>query len=305
MSKFIKDGVLQPGNYTISTKGYTHICAADEGSGFDGSSEVYAKNSDTNEILFNAEKDRFFTLKNNETGEEEIISAICDSNSGLLFFKRDESENKTDETDIDEEERDEDDEEERDEEADLYWRYGIHSDQLIVMNNSDGLYVETDQFYYEEYAPEGIVEKSFEIKEPLNLSNTSFQLYEDDENERSFFLIVFPEIGRINNIKEKGEGAKHGFAIDDDWGNYSLAEIRNYLGGPDITDPGVSYTEIYDGFIIKDGVLKAYKGFSNRIVIPKIVTEIADNVFLFPVESIKMPDKSIKVGKNFPWDKVL
>lgn len=83
---------------------------------------------------------------------------------------------------------------------------------------------------------------------------------------------------------------------------------RAYLDGTepeDFSDPSAAFTESFDGFVIKDDVLKAYKGYSDKIVIPKRVTEIADNVFLFPVESIFMPNKGIKVGKGFPWDKVL
>lgn len=65
------------------------------------------------------------------------------------------------------------------------------------------------------------------------------------------------------------------------------------------------YIETFDGLVIKDNVLTAYRGYSDKIIIPPQVTEIADNVFLFPVGSIKMSDKNIKVGINFPWDKVL
>ncbi|MCQ2601926.1 MAG: hypothetical protein MJ184_11260 [Treponema sp.] len=83
---------------------------------------------------------------------------------------------------------------------------------------------------------------------------------------------------------------------------------RAYLDGTepeDFSDPSAAFTESFDGFVIKDDVLKAYKGYSDKIVIPERVTEIADNVFLFPVESIFMPNKGIKVGQGFPWNKVL
>lgn len=295
MSKFIKNHILQPGNYTISKKGFIRICTAGEESGFDGNSEVYAKNPDTDEILFKDEEESCFTLKNNETGEEEILTVVHDSSEGILYSERDESETDTDESD--ESDDDEDDE--------LCWRYDIQPDQIIARDDTDDLYIDTDQYYFEERCPEGIVEKTFEVKEPLDLSKTSFHIYEDDANGRTLFLIDLPSIGKINKIKEKGDGTKHGFSINYCWGSYTLSEIREYLGGPDSSDPGVAYTDIYDGFVIKDGVLTAYKGYSDKIVIPETVTEIADNVFLFPLESIKMPNKEIKVGKNFPWDKVL
>lgn len=110
-----------------------------------------------------------------------------------------------------------------------------------------------------------------------------------------------------DQIISKGNDARKFYSIEDSYVS-DVSQIRAYLDGielENLSDPSAAFTESFDGFVIKDGVLKAYKGYSDKIVIPERVTEIADNVFLFPVESISMPNKGIKVGKNFPWDKVL
>lgn len=300
MSKFIKQSILQPGNYTISVKGYTHLGSAYEESGFDGSSEVYAKDILYSDFLFDVDDKSCLTLKNNETNEEEIIFIARDGQSCILYSEEAEAKD-----DYEEENTEEDDDWDNDdyEENRIYFDDGT-SYPIIIESSAESFCADTDQFFFEEYCPEGIIEKSFEITEPLDLSQTDFYFFKNHITNHVIVQFDFPTIGKLTNISSKGNVIKCIFFIEEQQVS-DISKIKTYLNGIDAPDTDALFTELFDGFIIQDNVITEYKGYSDKILIPERVTEIADNVFIFPVESISMPNKNIKVGKNFPWDKVL
>lgn len=275
MSKNIKEGFLQPGNYTIRAKGYTRVCSAEEESGFTDDGNVYAESLETDELLFNLEENCCFHLKNNDTNKETTLTVSRSGAFVTLSYEEDDS-------------SDEDDSE-------------------IYSGFADDYDFESDEYYFEEFCPNGEVEKTFTIDEPVDLSDTEFGFYNSKFTNNALLIIEFPVFSKPDQIIAKGNDARKFHSIEDSYVS-DVSQIRAYLDGielENLSDPSATFTESFDGFVIKDGVLKAYKGYSDKIVIPERVTEIADNVFLFPIESISMPNKDIKVGKNFPWDKVL
>lgn len=269
MNKNIEQGFLQPGNYTIRTKGYTRVCSAEEESGFTDDGNVYAESLETDELLFNLEENCFFYLTNNDTKKETTLTVSRSGAFVTLSYDEDDSE--------------------------------------IYNDFADDYEFESDEYYFEEFCPNGEVEKTFTIDEAVDLSDTEFGFYKSKFTNNTLLSIAFPVFSKPDQIIAKGNETRQFYSIEDSYVS-DVSQIRAYLDGielENLSDPSAAFTESFDGFVIKDGVLKAYKGYSDKIVIPERVTEIADNVFLFPIESISMPNKDIKVGKNFPWDKVL
>ena len=289
MTNFLQsDNSLPPGKYTLQIKGFTRVGAASKKSGFDKTNNVYASKLKMDQIVFDANEGCRFVIKKNDTNEEMAFRIISDGNIMIIYS----------ETPLESDY-------ENEEFMDREFGSDIESNRIISISWIEMQSVlETSEYYFEEVCSKGTVEYSFEVLDYLYFDNIDCSYYEDmSPSGNNYFELYLNLFAHGEPVVNKGDGSWRSFWIEEDEidSENELYKIRAFLGGKNET---AFWTDQFDGFVIEDGVITEYKGYSDKIVIPPYVTEIADNIFLFPVESIEMPNKNIKVGINFPWDKV-